>query len=57
MNKIVINYAKGNEFRRLVLDRDLPFSREVLAALLYLHSMRVISVKNILPIKEICISG
>ena len=52
MNKIVINYVSNNKDRRLVIDKDLPNGQEVLHAILFLHAAGVISLDNVLSIKE-----
>ena len=53
MHKIIINYTDSEAAKRLVLNRDLPYSEEVLAAVLYLHAARVVTLNNILPVTEV----
>lgn len=53
MNKLIVNYSTTSADKRLVIDRDLPFSQEILYAVLYLHAARIVTLKNILPIREV----
>ena len=52
MRKIIVNYTSNNKAKRLVVDRDLPFGKEMLYALLFLHTARVITLDNVLSIRE-----
>lgn len=56
MHKIIVNYTSNDKAKRLVLDRDLPFGREVLYALLYLHALQLVSLNNVLTVKEVCLN-
>ena len=53
MRKIIFNYESSNKAKRLVIDRDLPLSKEILTAMLILHSANVISLNNVLNICEV----
>lgn len=53
MRKIVFNYTSNNKAKRLVIDRDLPFGEEILTAMLFLHAANVISLNNVLTIREV----
>ena len=53
MRKFVINYTSGKASRRLVINRDLPYSDELLCAVLRLHIAKIVTLNNILPITEV----
>lgn len=53
MRKMIFNYHSNKKPKRLEVYRDLPFSKEVLYSLLYLHTAKLISLDNVLSIKEV----
>ncbi|MCM1322827.1 MAG: hypothetical protein NC218_01440 [Acetobacter sp.] len=57
MRKIILNYTSNKKAKRLVIDRDLPFGEEMLYAVLFLHAAKVISLNNVLSIKEEVLSA
>lgn len=57
MRKIVINYTSNSRARRLVIDQDLPYSKDLLYAILFLHAAKVVSLDNVLSIKEEVLSA
>ena len=53
MRKIIFNYhTPTNTKKRLEVYRDLPFSKEILYSMLFLHKAKIISLDNVLNVKE-----
>lgn len=53
MRKIIFNYhTPTNTKKRLEVYRDLPFSKEIIYSMLFLHKAKIISLDNVLNVKE-----
>lgn len=53
MRKIIFNYrTPTNAKKRLEVYRDLPFSEEIIYSMLFLHRAKLISLDNVLNVKE-----
>ena len=54
MERIIINYKMNtdNQPRRLVIEKNLPLSREVVYAVLCLQKAGLIKLDNVLNVRE-----
>ena len=53
MRKIIFNFHSNGKPRRMDVYSDLPFCEQIVYSILYLHTAKLISLDNVLSIREL----